>query len=217
MRSKGMFFLVLILILIMLILLIAIICSVNIDYATWNHQGLVFGCLTVNGDLDTALLKSLISAARWLIARTVLVILYFLQSKASIKIFITNTIMIFPSEQSNLASISLCTEQSILPAISRQVKTRWKQDDRDHHDQRSSLHCDQDRDHLHLDHLDDHHTGVCSPGSRTWVHADSHKWGRRHCSPGQKRCRDIFLQVFLLIIIRRWKTSLIRALLQLRS
>ena len=44
----------------------------------------------------------------------------------------------FPSEQSNLASISLCTEQSILPAISRQVKTRWKQADRDHYDQRSS-------------------------------------------------------------------------------
>ena len=83
---------------------------------------------------------------------------------------------------------------------------------RDHHHN-----CDQDRDHLHLDHLDDHHTGVCPPCSGTWVHADSHKWRRRNCPPGQKRCRDIFLPVFLLIITRRWKTSLIRALLQLRS
>ena len=61
---------------------------------------------------------------------------------------------------------------------------------RDHHH-----YCNQDRDHLYLDHLDDHHPGICSPGSGTWVHADSHKWGRRHCPPGQKRCCDIFLPV----------------------
>ena len=39
----------------------------NLHPHSRHHQGLVFGCLTVNGDLDTPTLKSLISIARWLL------------------------------------------------------------------------------------------------------------------------------------------------------